>query len=571
MPEDDQQDSSQNSNTNTNTNTTTTNPFVRFKHHVDARIHTGINAIASVSRGNTSSESSPPPTPTLPPPSDSNPCSTAPSAPSPFSNTPQTMTAPTPTPTPPPSSSSSPTLSFLTPSDAHLESRLALLTGSTLPEANLAWSLFLSRSAYSPLRLHHANSFPSHPHHHHSYSDSDSLYGDRDGYGYGNGDGAGAELTLHPGLGARPPTPRDLPPDCADARFGWLEAFEDLLRAESGLPLMDLRARAREEREARRWWGSSSAFGWLGFGTGLRGMGLKEELWLGRLERDGLSEVLFPVWDRAAGYASPRSMGEWAERRRWERREEEEAGRLWEGIVGAATRGVEEGWRELDEARREVERGVDEWAEERKREAKREVDEWRDAGHDKVNGFFDGIGGVVRTLGKVLEDEVKSLQRLGKGRDKDEKAGDKDTDKDTPQTENDLYSVIQSAFHDSERSLSNFFKSLSEGWRDDARAEPKPASTPKIETTERVENGITKKTTKTEYVDALGNAHTKSETTWTDEDGRVVMRQVHSSMGRSAHWEKTFETGSTTPSQDNKEPAEEPEREHKKEGGWFWK
>ncbi|KAG7290301.1 hypothetical protein NEMBOFW57_000300 [Staphylotrichum longicolle] len=430
MPEDDQQDSSQNSNANTNTSTTnTTNPFVRFKHHVDARIHTGINAIASHP-----------------------------------------------------------------------------------PEANLAWSLFLSRSAYSPLRLHHANSFHPHPITitilTPTLTPSMEMENEIE-----------MELTLHPGLGARPP-PRDLPPDCADARFGWLEAFEDLLRAESGLPLMDLRA-----GRARR--GSCGAVRGQ-WGSGLRGGG-------------------------GSG------------------REEEEAGRLWEGIVGAATRGVEEGWRELDEARREVERGVDEWAEERKREAKREVDEWRDAGHDKVNGFFDGIGGVVRTLGKVLEDEVKSLQRLGKGRDKDEKAGDRDTDKDTPQTENDLYSVIQSAFHDSERSLSNFFKSLSEGWRDDARADPKPASTPKIETTERVENGITKKTTKTEYVDMLGNAHTKTETTWTDEDGRVVMRQVHSSMGRSAHWEKTFETGSTTPSQDNKEPAEELEQEHKKEGGWFWK
>jgi hypothetical protein len=233
-----------------------------------------------------------------------------------------------------------------------------------------------------------------------------------------------------------------------------------------------------------------------------------------------------------------------------------EVGRVWEELVG--------------EGRRAAEREADAWAEEARREMRemrREMDAWRDAAHETGTSFFDGIGGAVKTLGKVLEDEVKSLRGLG-GEDgrksRDRSAAEKD---DAPQTENDLYSVIQSAFHESERSLSNFFKIISEGGRARSLPEPKPVSPPKVNTTETVEDGITKKTTTEEFVDEHGNAHSKTETTWTDENGQVIMKQVHSSMGHSARWEKTTQGA---PAEPDKAVTERPKEQHR-ESGWFWK
>lgn len=282
---------------------------------------------------------------------------------------------------------------------------------------------------------------------------------------------------------------------------------------------------------------------------------MREMAWLGRMHRHGLTEVLFPVYDPDMGYQSPRTMAEWVERRRAEEKREKEAGRAWEELMGEKRRAIEE---------------ADAWLEEVKKDMRKEFDSWRDAADEKGSSFFDGIGGIVKTLGKVLEDEVKSLQHFGKERAKKHKdEGDVENQKASPETETDLYSIIQSAFHESERSLSNFFKSISEARRSGFQSEPKPASPPRVDTTEVVENGITKKTTKKEFVDEHGNTHSKTETTWTDERGNVIFKQVHSSMGRTDRWEKTIAPAhaknDTEMSREPKEPKES------KEGGWFWK
>ncbi|KAK4242441.1 hypothetical protein C8A03DRAFT_29372 [Achaetomium macrosporum] len=501
------------------------NPFIRFKHHVDANVHAGLNSIS-----NNFSRSSSTPDNNNNNSNNSQPSSS--SYPSPFA-----------TPDMPPSPSSTSTdltpMNMLYPAETHLESRIDLLRGGTAAESHLAWRLFLTRSAYSPLRL--ARELP----------------------------------------GGWHPTPRDLPPPASEwesssnGEFGWLEAFEDLLRVQSGLGLADLQKRRRDRcGEEGGWFGWRSVpgggWGWHGHGHGMVGFwggapgwGMREMAWLERMSSRGLTEALFPVYDPGLGYQSPRTREEWAERRRVEQEKEAQAGRMWEEFFAERKREMEE----MEEAEREVRRLANAWADEARREMRREVDAGADEARDKGTSFFDGLGGIVRTLGKVLEDEVKSLQRYGKGERKDETAVEKKQDTSAPETEGDLYSVIQSAFQESERSLSNFFKSISEGWRDGSLAEPKPASPPKTETTEVVENGVTKKTTKKEFVDKHGNTHSKIETTWTDEDGRVIMRQVHSSMGRSQHWEKTIES----------EPSEQAEetvnvvKEEKKEGGWFWK
>ncbi|KAL2201561.1 hypothetical protein P885DRAFT_73900 [Corynascus similis CBS 632.67] len=529
-------------NNNRGTKSSDSNPFIRFKQRVDSNIHAGLSTLmgsggsgSGGGGGGGDSDSS----------SGGSGMSGAGASRGPDSNTSSSPTS---------TGDQMSSLSMLTPSEQHLESRIALLAGGTPAEASLAWRLFLTRSPYSPLRLEHdpylgRPGWKPVPRDHvvvdQSGSQTSSSRGweDRSVWEWGEVDfpaGSGSEV-------------------------GWLEAFEDLMRVSSGLEMADLGGRFGRHRENHQqqhvgflgggwgghhpWWHDR---GLVGFAGGWFG-GMREVAWLERMRSRGLTEVLFPVYDPGMGYQSPRTMAEWVERRRAEEKREREAGRVWEELLGEGRRAVEE---------------ADAWADEAKKELRKEIDWWRDAADEKGSSFFDGIGSVVKTLGKVLEDEVKSLHRFGKERStkhKDEDAVEKD--EKAPETENDLYSVIQSAFHESERSLSNFFKSIAEGRRSDTLAEPKPASPPKVNTTEVVEDGITKKTTKKEFVDEHGNTHSKTETTWTDEDGNVIMRQVHSSMGRSERWEKTTPP---TPARQDTETSQEP-KEPPKEGGWFWK
>ncbi|KAL2015985.1 hypothetical protein VTK56DRAFT_4474 [Thermocarpiscus australiensis] len=466
------------------------NPFVRFKQHVDANIHAGLNTVMDFTTTTTSRHPAP----------ESN---TSPSTSS-FNNNNNNDNNDT--------NNTTTALTLLDEPSLHLEHRLDQLRGGTRDEARLAWRLFLTRSAYSPLRL-------------------------------------ARELGWQP-------TPRGLPASAPQQQFGWLDAFEDLMLASSAAPMTDL----REKSEA--WMMQSSSpwslvhgpgWGWFGFGSGFGfhggfwgdgGGGPAAELaWLGRMSMRGLTEVYFPVYDPGLGYQSPRTLEEWAERRRAEQRRLDDAERLWGELEGKRRGAIEE--------------------------AKSERDVWGDAG-DR-GSFFSDIGGIVKVLGKVLEDEVRPFSGFGRGEGsgKRDRSDGTTVEKKNAETEDDLYSAIQSAFHESERSLSNFFKSLSEGWRDNSLREPKPASPPKTETAEVVENGITKKTTKKEFVDEHGNAHSKTETTWKDENGRVIMRQVQSSMGRSEHWQRTIDGGSAKPEPDKE--ATDSSKEQKKEGGWFWR
>ncbi|KAL2160518.1 hypothetical protein VTH06DRAFT_1206 [Thermothelomyces fergusii] len=532
------------------------NPFVRFRQSVDSSIHSALNTLRGSAAGaadcSNRGPDSTPPTRTLAIPTTATTTATT------------TMTTPT--------TETDTSLSMLTPSEQHLESRISLLAGGTPAEASLAWRLFLSRSAYSPLRLEHDPELGrpgrkpvprdvDQP----SSSPSSSSDWDRDNWPWDVFDTDRGAAAAGAGVGG-------------GSEFGWLEAFEDLMRVSSGLGLSDLGRRRRESQQYHHVgflggglgaldhffrpfpWGWHDRGGAVGFPGGWRG-GMREVAWLERMRRRGLTEVLFPVYDPDVGYQSPRTAAEWAERRRAEAKREKEAGRAWEGLLGESRRAIEE---------------ADSWVEEAKRDMRREFDWWRDVADEKASSFFDGIGSIVRTLGKVLEDEVKSQRGFGKERatqDEDDKAAG---NQKSPETENDLYSVVQSAFRESERSLSNFFKSISEARRSGTQAEPpKPASPPRVDTSEVVEDGITKKTTKKEFVDEHGNAHSRTEITWTDEKGNVILKQVHSSVGRADRWEKTIAPApanqETEASREPTEPKEAKEPKDPKEGGWFWK
>ncbi|KAL2123966.1 hypothetical protein VTJ04DRAFT_331 [Mycothermus thermophilus] len=584
------------------------NPFVRFKQHVDANIQAGINTLtggSGLSRSRTTTATSP---------------GSGMSGNTSDSSSSLTEAA---------------NLGLLTPQEARFESRLSSLTdsasssGFTVPEASSAWRLFLLRSAYSPLRLEYDHDWSSTAYPSSSLPPTPSVFSPR-------------------GLFTSPwkhvPVPRDLPAGCEPGEVGWLEAFEDLLRVNSGMELMDLRERVRENRrvwnqlgfephvfgslfgsgangDLDRWRGWDSSWaeeeGWLGnprhyhphgspFGPGsgpfgrnlwsffLPGDGMRADLWMRRMQAQGLHEVLFPVNDTVFGRQSPRTIQEWTERRRNEQERRRKAESLWDAVMedvrkndstistSTSSNSIKEV--DADDQPRSHKDALE--------DARRKLDAWWDAGHDTATSFLDGVGGFVRALGKVLEEEARSLQQFGKGHDHKKNPDKKN---DGPETESDLYTLIHNTFQESERSLSNLFKSLSESWHNtfDTTKEAKPASPPKTETTESFDpkTGLTEKTTKTDFVDKLGNTHTKTETVWTDESGRVVMRQVHSSVGRKGRWEWKFggDAAAGESREDDGELKEQQQQQKQleggtsaeadegknkkkeKEGGWFWK
>lgn len=228
---------------------------------------------------------------------------------------------------------------------------------------------------------------------------------------------------------------------------------------------------------------------------------------------------------------------------------------------------------------------MEEWVERRRVEGERRErweGLWEGREEDgRRTGWLEEIGGAVGALAKELEDEVRSSLY---GEEKPQEAPSTDSDKNKgkdPETETDLYSAVKSAFHESERSLTNFFKSLSRGL-----PSSKPASESTTETTEMLDGGLTKKTTHHRSLDGRGTATTRTETTWTDADGRVVMRQVHTSVGPAEaeqQWEDAAEDGPGRRQENETETETEPadkqqqtEQQQQKKtvnsnSGWFWK
>jgi hypothetical protein len=140
--------------------------------------------------------------------------------------------------------------------------------GSSQEESDMGWMLFLTRSPYSPLLLdRHLGWKPSA-----QGGDLHSQGGDDSPFG------------------------------------GWSDAFDDLLRASSGLPMKDpVLARAQKE---------ASKLQFLLFGASFKNEIAKQaETYLWHLKQSRLDEVLFPYHDRMLSYRSPRTMAEWIAQR----------------------------------------------------------------------------------------------------------------------------------------------------------------------------------------------------------------------------------------------------------------
>ena len=137
---------------------------------------------------------------------------------------------------------------------AMVEARLDQCRGGLREDHEYAWDLFIQRSRYSPFRLEQ-------------------------------------EMPLGP-------CPADLEDGMDPDSFGWTDAFEDLLRASSSLPMMNVRERYAQKKA------------WSGF----FGEREPEHLAYWRLRAYRLPEAYFPYRDY--NYQSPQTMEEWVRLRR---------------------------------------------------------------------------------------------------------------------------------------------------------------------------------------------------------------------------------------------------------------
>ncbi|EGS17702.1 uncharacterized protein CTHT_0070440 [Thermochaetoides thermophila DSM 1495] len=484
------------------------NPFIRFAQHVNQNIQAGLNTI--------------------------NPFASSSSNPSPPQSLPASSDTQTPSDAIVPSTDNLPSAP-LDPATAHFETRLSLLRGGTRPEADLAWRLFLRHSTYSPLRL------------------------DR-------------ELGWRP----RPYCPDD--PGLDTSQFGWADAFEDLMLAQSGVERMsDLREKSElfegwafgsrglpwdeGEKDVTAVWrpfhftfpfgmgfGFGGVYGPVTFGAaGSREW--REMAWLRRMHERRLNEVYFPVQELGkGGYRSPETMEEWVEFRRRE---------------AERRKAMQDAWgRRLDN--KPYESFGEEW------ERMLESFGLSDRSTENKDGKKDGHSVIdeIKSVFKAFDD---LFPRHGHNK-KDENHN--------PDTDLDLFESARSAFEDTHRSLSTFFKTFSNAWKDATNAaafppiprsssnNPAGSNPTKVETTESMEDGLMKRVTKKEYDDGKGTTHVVHETTWTDEEGRVVRSQRSETYRQQSSWVRK---GGEEENKEKKEGEGEGEGNKKDgNGGWFW-
>ncbi|KAK3937626.1 hypothetical protein QBC46DRAFT_180064 [Diplogelasinospora grovesii] len=436
------------------------NPFVRFKQHVDAHIGAGLTNILGLPSFALRNLT---PTPFS--------SSTDMSPTGPRLSGPNTPSSSSSSSAPPPRSPSH--SQEEEEAQAHLEARLDQLRGGTYEEHQLAWRLFATRSAYSPLRL------------------ADDL---------------GWE-----------PTPNGLPAHVDPEMFGWTDAFEDLLAASSAKPMMSLQERYMRNRADRMWWMWADP----------------AHLWFNRLQQQGLTEVYFPYHEPGYRYRSPQTMQEWVETRK------REAAAKSDPFDRLFTQRLS-GWDDPKES-------------------------------DRPPSLFGEINKVLKVLGKVLDDEDHDSH---KRKDEGGEAG-----KEGPRTEEDLYSAIQSAYHQSEHSLSNLLKMFTgeNAWPTDDAKNVKRSPWNNGEQQKEEKDGEkrdeneTVETKRDQWTDEHGYVHAKTEII-KDKDGREYSRETRYTV-RPAEPKtdrdepRTIDTTATHQNDDGK--ADEEKRA--KADGWFWK
>ncbi|KAK0646383.1 hypothetical protein B0T16DRAFT_413311 [Cercophora newfieldiana] len=242
------------------------NPFVRFKHHIDQRVSAGLQNIfglpSIVSRTFAAGPGPARPDNTNPTAGKKTETTTAPPAPMGNSDS---------WPRPSNEDDAEPhvnPLQLAEDSKDHLASIMDSFVGASREEADMGWMLFLTRSPYSPLLL------------------------DRH-------------------LGWKPsPNARDPPASDSPIHGTWSDAFDDLLRASSSLPMKNPTQKDTSF--------PLLLLGALASPQQTADLAHQASTYLWQLKQNRLDEVLFPYHDRMFSYKSPRTMAEWVALRQFE-------------------------------------------------------------------------------------------------------------------------------------------------------------------------------------------------------------------------------------------------------------
>lgn len=393
------------------------------------------------------------------------------------------------------------------------------------------------------------------------------------------------------------PTPSDLPADAAaDASlFGFEDAFEDLLAATSlqPQPLADLREQVAYKRQTRATFPG----------------GEPPILWVNRLHNRGLLRV--PLL--APGH-HPRQ-GPWADNgahensavlqgiREWQRQQDdmmdleelqrhraevrERLKQMRDDLVSRINReyafNPTELNRRFEQKVKEFEKAFDdEFTREKTEERGPNYHPWGtwhwakgtekpqdQSNPDEEDSWFENFlsqmdGSSAKASAKVaIESSRKDQQHEGQ----------------QPDTEEDLFSLIESAFAQADTSIKSFFNAFT----DDARAGPARTNEPQpqpVEVAERNEFGGKTIRTTTDHVDMFGLVHQKTEVKKLDARGNTVSSESKYSVRTRSPQEKVtaqradVDTNDPVPAiqgEGDREKASAAATNDGKASGWFWR
>lgn len=379
---------------------------------------------------------------------------------------------------------------------AVLEATIDYLSDGSLEDHRLAWDLFLRHSSYSP-------------------------------------------AVLQSTLGQGPPRPRDLPDDVDASYLTWADAFEDLLKVSSALPLPDIVVRAREATiEA----GLSAHAGFLPGATHSVASSLR------RLRTAGsMNHVYLPVDDHKRGYRSPRTMEEWVEKRAAESRARKvKRPRLTH--LGAVV--PELGFPTSSTPRAPETRSGDWKGEE---QVRRPLDDLK-----ALAGFIQGAVGLLDDLSVRTEDQSRREKRVDTISPVVPAASE-------AKTEEDLYQSWQaSTGNQQEGKAENSGWRIQSSWSTESTSTTTEGGKTTTKTTKRDPSGTMAKTV-AEFVDEEGRRHMETVVQKTDPEGHVTT-QRHHVVQAAGQWKEIEESRTGSEKQSIKDD------ESKKDGrkGWFW-
>ncbi|CAK7223527.1 hypothetical protein SBRCBS47491_005235 [Sporothrix bragantina] len=535
------------------------NPFIRWKQHVDAHIGMTLHGLLgipnmvsknlNIRQDNNSSSNNdsgsgptdagqPPSSPSNPPPSSSS------SPPPPSSsqtnsrdisssgndistNTHNSYTPPLPAPTGP------------------LDNNDDGLDGVDAAQL-LAWHKFVYYSPYSPLKLQQQQ-----------------------------------HLHLLP-----PPVPQDVPFGADPFAFTYADAFEDLLRASSGRPLLDLADRSYRNLRYQMRYGSAIEPPYAFFHR-MHSQRLLDA-YFPRTMTEAAAAAVGSAEEKSGAVDTPnddvvRAVTALAERDRdlWrEQRAEEEADKHSGGHCDDDTGRWDDGADEDDE-NDEDDDIHNPWLR-------------QPGSNSRAYGYggslFGELDRVFRVLGRIIDEDTGAAAERAKNNDESTLSEHKNaTDKAEADAEDELYNAVRSAYSSAERSLGTLIKTFSGGFDSSDRYSHSSSSSSSFSsTTESLSSpsrnadgrqGETIETTE-EHVDAFGNRHVKTVVQRLDADGNEVAREtrytIRSQSAQEAAAFKDSYDDSSDEENRNEKNTNSPQKtisnsDSSKGSGWFWK